>query len=51
MDKKKTNEQVDVNQANLSAYHGILSDSLGGHKYISDSDGKRANCIRFSCCY
>lgn len=29
MDKKKTNEQVDVNQANLSAYHGILSDSLG----------------------
>ena len=29
MDKKKTNEQVVVNQANLSAYHGILSDSLG----------------------
>lgn len=29
MDKKKTNEQVDTNQANLSAYHGLLSNSLG----------------------
>ena len=29
MDKKKTNEQVDTNQASLSAYHGLLSNSLG----------------------